>query len=445
MNLTINIFKALMTWLKTFSQVIYTICQFPFLYIGALINKFKIIFVEKRFSAKSQSAEALINTPIQSSNNQPPDLDEVFEQWKKKLDKLFKDLSGGSGNNSNNTSPKIPQIRLPKTLLLIAVIAFIVVGWLISGFYSIDANERGIVMQFGRYIKTTDPGWQWRLPYPFQSHLIVDLSTVRTFEISGTNNQTGAQMLTSDENIIQVQFSVQYDVADPYKYAFIDLNPEDTARLAAETAMREVVGNSTMDRVLSENREDVARAVRDSMQNILESYQVGLRVIRVNLQSVNPPADVQAAFDDVIKARQDLDRQVNEGQAYQQKVVPQARGQASRMTEDAQAYKQEVIARAEGEASRFNNLYSEYRLAKDVTRERLYLETMGDILSNSKKIVVDPSVRSIINLGSSDSQNNSSNQKVLPIIEDNTGSSPPANSSQNKTPAQLEIDRRRRK
>jgi len=402
MNYLYQIFSVLIGYCK--------FIVFSFAFSMVFFVKTLAIFLQnlvlKRQFAKNSNNSA-ITDPMLANGKQPPDLDEVFDQWKRKIDNLFRDINKG-GRSPNS---KIPSFRMPKSIILIALLVVVVFIWIASGFYTVDANERGVVMQFGKYIETTNPGWHWRLPFPFQSHEIVVFSTVRTFEISG-GRKVGAQMLTSDENVIQVQFTVQYDVKDSYKYTFIDLNPEDTTRLAAETAMREVVGNSTMDRVLSESREDVARQVRDTMQIILDRYEVGIRVIRVNLQSVNPPEAVQAAFDDVIKARQDQDRQINEGQAYQQNVVPRARGRASRMSEEALAYKQEVIARAQGEASRFDQLYNEYKIAKQVTRERIYLDTVGQFLGNSKKIIVDPNIRSIINLGDANTK------KIIPVIEE---------------------------
>lgn len=434
--------------LVVMGKIIFAITTIPITLTLALLNA--RVFKSKGFlSAGTIANNHLVNQPMQAGGNQPPDLDEVFNEWKKKLDGFFRDLSKGKGSdnkNSNNSGGdknfNMPNMNIAKSFLgLIGVLVFTVL-WLVSGFYTVDADERGVVMQFGKYIKTTEPGWNWRLPYPFQSHDIVLFTRVRTFEITGNTKQTGAQMLTSDENVIQVQFSVQYDVIDPYSYVFVDVNPEETTRLVAETAMREVVGNSTMDRVLSENREEVARSVKDIMQSILDRYQVGVRVQRINLQSVNPPNKVQDAFDDVIKARQDQDRQINEGQAYQQDVVPRARGTASRLLEEANAYKQEVVARAEGEASRFIQLYDEYKNAKQVTRERIYLDNIGEIIGSSKKIIVDPNIKGIINFGGQYGKDNN----ILPFYEENKM---PTTSQQTtpiiKSNSASEIEKRRAK
>ncbi len=277
-------------------------------------------------------------------------------------------------------------------LWIFVAIAFLI--WLASGFYIVDASQRGVVLRFGKYIETTMPGPRWHLPYPIESAEIVDVSTVRTVEIGYRNNVKSkipqeSLMLTDDENIVDIQFAVQYIIKNPEAYLFNNRAPEDAVKQVAETAIREVVGKSKMNFVLYEGREQVADQASVLMQKILDRYKAGIAISKVTMQNAQPPEQVQAAFDDAVKANQDRERLKNEGQAYANDVVPRAAGAAARLSQEALGYKQRVIANAEGDASRFQQILTEYDKAPGVTRERLYLETMQEVLSNTNKVLVD--------------------------------------------------------
>ena len=266
--------------------------------------------------------------------------------------------------------------------------------WLASGFYIVDAASRGVVLSFGRYAEETNPGLRWRLPYPIQSHEIVNLASLRTLEVGYRNSVKTkvlkeSLMLTDDENIVDLQFAVQYIVRDAREWLFNTKRPDETAMHAAETSMREIIGKSKMDAILYESREAIQVSSQQLMQQILDRYKTGITVSRITIQSAQPPEQVQAAFDDAVKAGQDRERQKNEGQAYARDVIPKASGTASRLTQEAEGYKQRVIANAEGEASRFRQVLAEYAKAPAITRERIYIETMQQVLSSTSKIIVD--------------------------------------------------------
>ena len=320
--------------------------------------------------------------------NGPPDLDELWRNFNQKLGGVFG--KRGGGGPSSVQPPSMRQIGGGAGLLI--VLALVV--WLGSGFYTVDEKARGVVFTFGKYSETTSPGLRWRAPFPFQAHEIVNLSTVRTVEI-GYRNTVKTKvlkesiMLTDDENIIDIQFAVQYTLKDPLDYLFNNRSPDDTVLQAAETAVREVVGASKMDFVLYEGREEVSTKAQKLIQDILDRYKTGIAISRVTMQNAQPPEQVQAAFDDAVKAKQDLERQKNEGQAYFNDVVPKARGAASRLTAEAQGYRQRVLANAEGEASRFKQVLAEYNKAPRVTRERMYIDTVQQIMSSSSKILLD--------------------------------------------------------
>ncbi|HKC44278.1 MAG TPA: FtsH protease activity modulator HflK, partial [Burkholderiales bacterium] len=274
------------------------------------------------------------------------------------------------------------------------LVVLVLVVWLASGFYIVDASQRGVVLTFGKYSQTTDPGLRWRLPYPIQSHEIVNISQVRTIEVGYRNNVKSkvlreALMLTDDENIVDIQFAVQYTIKDPEDYLFNVRRPDETVLQVAESAFREIVGKSSMDFVLYEGREEIAARAQKLMQDILDSYKTGVLISKVTMQNAQPPEQVQAAFDDAVKAKQDQERAKNEGQAYYNDVVPKARGTASRLIEEANGYRQRVVANAEGEASRFRQILVEYNRAPAVTRERMYLETIQQIMTNTTKVMID--------------------------------------------------------
>jgi membrane protease subunit HflK len=316
----------------------------------------------------------------------PPDLDEIWNRFRHKLAGLF----GGRG------APREPGgaggRRFPGGAGLLILVAVAI--WLASGFYIVDASQRGVVLRFGKYAQTTEPGPQWHLPYPIESVEIVNLSQVRTLEVGYRNNLKNKQpkeslMLTDDENIVDLQFAVQYVLKDPTEYLFYNRNADDTVMQVAESAMREIVGKSKMDFVLYEGREQIRGQAQELMQRMLDRYKTGVAVSQVTMQQAQPPEQVQASFDDAVKASQDRERQINEGQAYANDVVPKARGTASRLLQEADGYKQRVTANAEGEASRFRQIVTEYNRAPAVTRERMYLETIQQILSSTSTIIVD--------------------------------------------------------
>ncbi|MEQ1813604.1 MAG: FtsH protease activity modulator HflK, partial [Candidatus Nitrotoga sp.] len=255
-------------------------------------------------------------------------------------------------------------------------------------------DQRGVVLRFGHYIETTQPGPRWHFPYPIESVEVVNISQVRTVEIGYRDDVRNKSlkeslMLTDDENIIDIQFAVQYSLKDPGDYLFNNRSPDENVRQAAETAIREVVGKSKMDSVLSEERKLFADAVTVLMQSILDRYKSGILVSKVSIQSAQPPDQVQAAFADAIKAGQDKERQINEGQAYANDVIPRAKGAAARLMEEAQGYRQRVVASAEGDASRFKQVLVEYEKAPVVTRERLYIDMMQQVLTSASKVMVD--------------------------------------------------------
>jgi modulator of FtsH protease HflK len=324
------------------------------------------------------------------SGGGPPDLDEMWRAFNRRLSDLFGRRGGGNGSGPPPEPPSARAFGGGAGVLTALVLAV----WLASGFYIVDASQRAVVLTFGKYSEQTDPGLRWRMPWPIQSSELVNVSQVRTLEVGYRNNVSSkvpreSLMLTDDENIVDLQFAVQYTVSDAKSFLFNTRRPDEIAMRAAESAMREVIGKSKMDGILYESREEIAIKARKLMQEILDRYGTGISVSSVTIQAAQPPEQVQAAFDDAVKANQDRARQVNEGQAYANNVIPRARGSAARLLQEAQGYKQRVIANAEGEASRFKQVLAEYTKAPAVTRERLYLDTMQDVLSSTSKIILD--------------------------------------------------------
>ncbi len=331
-------------------------------------------------------------------NQGPPDLEDLWRDLNGRLGSIFDKKKGGGNDNGNGgDGGGRPPVELnPKFLSggagLIGALA--VLAWLASGFYIVDASQRGLVLQFGKYKESTESGLRWRLPYPIQSHELVNISGVRTLEIGYRGSERNkvlkeALMLTDDENIINIQFAVQYILKDPVAYIFNNRGPDEAVMQAAETAIREIVGKSRMDFVLYEGREQIAIKASNLMQEILDRYETGIQISKVTMQNAQPPEQVQSAFDDAVKAGQDRERQKNEGQAYANDVIPKARGTAGRLMQEAEGYKQRLIATAEGDASRFRQLNNEYAKAPEVTRNRLYLETMQQVYANTSKVMVD--------------------------------------------------------
>jgi len=323
-------------------------------------------------------------------NQGPPDLDELIRNFNQKLGSLFGRKGGGNGNGSGPSGPDLARFGGGAGIL----VGLIVLVWLASGFYIVDASQRGIVLRFGKYLEETRPGPRWHLPYPIETAEIVNVSQVRTVEIGYRNTVKSkvpkeSLMLTDDENIVDIQFAVQYVVKDPKDYLFNNRSPDESVLQAAETSIREIVGKSTMDLVLYEGRAQATASAQKLMQEILDRYRTGISVSKVTMQNAQPPEQVQAAFDDAVKAGQDRERQKNEGQGYANDVIPRARGAAARLNQEAEGYRQRVIERAEGDASRFRQIVAEYNKAPGVTRDRLYIETIQEIMSNTSKVLVD--------------------------------------------------------
>ncbi|MFT3733956.1 MAG: FtsH protease activity modulator HflK [Rhodocyclaceae bacterium] len=321
----------------------------------------------------------------------PPDLEEIWRDLNRKLSNAFGLKSGGSGNGFGGGNGPSPRAIGGGALLIIGII---LVLWLATGFYTVDASQKAVVLRFGKFQETTSEGLQWRLPYPFESHEIVNVTQVRTVEVGFAGNERNkvlreALMLTRDENIVNIQFSVQYTLNDPAAYVFNNRSPDDSVKQAAETAMREIVGKSDMDVVLYQGREAIVKEAQRLIQSILDRYKTGIQITQVNLQNAQPPEQVQDAFNDAVKAGQDQARAKNEGEAYANDVIPKARGTASRLLEEANGYAGSVVATAEGDASRFKQVYAEYAKAPEVTRNRMYIETMQQVFSNASKVLVD--------------------------------------------------------
>jgi len=317
----------------------------------------------------------------------PPDLDEIWRNVNRRMGDLLGRRNGGDGGGG----PPRRGLAIGGAGLVVALVLLV---WFASGFYIVDEGRRGVVTRFGKYTETTQPGPRWHLPFPLEAVDIVDFKQVRTVEIGYRNspanrNAKEATMLTEDENIIDIQFAVQYDLVSAEAFVFNNRKPEEMVKFVAESAIREVVGRAKMDFALYEGREQIATQTREQMQKLMDLYRTGVNVQKVTLQSVQPPEKVQAAFDDAVKAQQDRVRLVNEGQAYANDVVPRARGLASRLLEEANGYNTEVTQRAEGDASRFRSVLTEYAKAPGVTRDRLYLDMMQSVLGNTSKVIVD--------------------------------------------------------
>jgi len=325
----------------------------------------------------------------------PPDLDDLWRDMNRRLSGLFGNKASpqrGGGGVGNGGMPSLSPRQFGGGAGIVAAIVAVI--WLGSGLYTVDASQRGVVLQFGAFKEMTDPGLRWRLPWPIESHSVVNLTGVRTLEVGyrGTDKNKVPQealMLTDDENIVSVQFAVQYLLKDPKAYLFNNRNPDETVMQASETAIREIVGKSKMDFVLYEGRDQIAAHTQKLIQEILDRYKTGIQVRSVSMQGTQPPEQVQAAFDDAVKAGQDRERAKNEGQAYANDVIPRARGTASRLMEESNGYKQRIIATAEGDAARFKQVLVEYKKAPEVTRSRMYLDTVQQVYSNTTKVMID--------------------------------------------------------
>lgn len=326
----------------------------------------------------------------QRNNEGPPDLDEVMRDLSRKINALF-GKGGGTQPNREPNTPNAKQMNLP----VLPIVAFVALIWFGTGFYIVDQGSLGVVQRFGAYIETTEPGPRWHFPFPVESVDVVNMEQVRRLEVGyrsageggggKTRQPKEALMLTEDENIIDLQFAVQYKLKNAKDYLFNNRSTDDAVMSAAETAIREVVGKSKLDDLLQKGLADTS----ERMQAILDGYKTGVKITSVSLQGAQPPEQVQEAFEDVNRANQDNQRQINEGQAYANDVIPKARGTASRLLAEAAGYKLKIENEAKGNASRFDQILAQYNKAPEVTRQRLYLDAQEQILSSVSKVVVD--------------------------------------------------------
>jgi membrane protease subunit HflK len=336
--------------------------------------------------------------PLQAGGNRndgPPDLDELWRDFNRKLSGLFGGKRGvprgnGSGDGGPNFQPDMKGTGVGVGLVIGAVLLI----WLGSGFFIVQEGQQSVITTFGRYSHTVDAGFNWRFPYPFQANETVPVTQLRSVEIgrNATVQATGlrdSSMLTQDENIVDIRFTVQYRLKNARAYLFENRNPDEAVVLAAESAVREIVGKANMDQVLYEQRDAIANDLVKLIQAQLDRLNAGILIANVNVQSVQPPEQVQAAFDDAFKATADRERAKNEGQAYANDVIPKAQGTAARLKEEAEGYRARVVAQAEGDAGRFASVLSEYEKAPQVTRDRLYIDTMQQIYANVSKVMVD--------------------------------------------------------
>jgi membrane protease subunit HflK len=367
--------------------------------------------------ADAQPKNSPVSPPAAKPDG-PPDLDELWRDFNDRIAGIFggkkkpgsssapkskpssTDIPppserGGQGGGNNGGTPifefKNPFSSKASILLAAAGVFFI---WICSGFFIIQEGQAGVIMTFGKYDYTAKPGINWRMPWPIQSDETVNLSAVRSVEVGRpvlikATNQKDSSMLTEDENIIDVRFAVQYRLKDPTDYLFNNRDPDTAVIQAAETAVREIVARSKMDTVLYEGREKIGIDLAGSIQKILDSYKTGIFVTSVTVQNVQPPEQVQAAFDDAVKAGQDQERLKSEGQAYANDIIPRAKGTGERLIQEAEGYKARVVATAEGDATRFKQVLVEYAKAPQVTRDRMYIDSMREMYSNVTKVLVD--------------------------------------------------------
>jgi modulator of FtsH protease HflK len=316
----------------------------------------------------------------------PPDLEEVVRKLQERLGGLFggkrRGSSGddGGGRGNGGGFPTLPSGIDKKTIGIAAGVLLII--WLASGIYIIEPAERGVVLRFGAYVDTTDPGPHWRIPFPIETVAKVNVDQVSTFSHT-------AVMLTKDENIVDVELTVQARIQDAADYLFQDQTPDKTLRDATEAVVRTVIGRSKLDYIVTEGRGAISQDIQDRTQELMNQYKTGLLITSVNMQPAKPPEQVKDAFDDAIKAREDKERLENKAEAYSNEILPKARGEAARIEADSMAYRDRVIAESEGESARFLSVLTEYKKAPAVTRERLYLETMERVLAENPKVLLD--------------------------------------------------------
>ncbi|MBK1613946.1 FtsH protease activity modulator HflK [Rubrivivax gelatinosus] len=346
----------------------------------------------------SRLRAALAGWVFSNRNDGPPDLDELWRDFNRKLSGLFGGKGAGGGGNRNDGGgsggPSFQPDMKSAGIGIGLISAVVVLVWLGSGFFIVQEGQQAVVTTFGKYSHTADAGFQWRFPYPIQAHETVSVTQLRSVEVGRSTvvQATGlrdSSMLTQDENIIDIRFTVQYRLSDARQYLFENRNPDEAVVQAAESAVREIVGRSSVDSVLYEQRDALAADLVKSVQNQLDRLRAGIIVANVNVQNVLVPDAVLAAFNDAVKAGADRDRFKNEGQAYASDVIPKARGNASRLAEEAEGYRARVIAQAEGDAQRFRSVLAEYQKAPAVTRDRMYIDAMQQIYSNVSKVMVD--------------------------------------------------------
>ena len=320
----------------------------------------------------------------QPNSNNPDDMEDLAKKFQDGLKNMF----GGSS--------KTPDVKKPITLFIIGAIAV----WALSGFYRVDADEQGVVLRFGKYTNMTQPGLNYHLPFPIESVMTPKVSRVNRIDVGFRSSNEGSRgtigdikeesaMLTGDENIVDINYSVFWVIKDASKYLFNIQDPIGTIKVVAETAMREVIARKKIQTILTQGRAEIEIEVQKIMQQILDSYNSGVDITQVQAQKSDPPAQVIDSFRDVQAAKADKERAQNEAEAYANDVIPRARGEAAKIVQEAEGYKKEVVAQAEGEASRFIAIYNEYAKAKTVTQERMYLETMEKVLSGVNKIIID--------------------------------------------------------
>ena len=336
--------------------------------------------------------------PPKGPNQGPPDLDELWRDFNRKLGGLFggkgRRTEGNGGGNGGGTGGGFQPDMRSAGIGAIVVAAVVVLIWLGTGFFIVQEGQQAVITQFGKYHGTVEAGFNWRLPWPIQKHETVNLTQLRSVEIgrSSVVQATGlkeSSMLTQDENIVDVRFTIQYRLKSAAQFLFENRNPDDAVIKAAESAIREVVGRVNMDDVLGRNSENIQRDVAKSIQNQMDRYKTGIEMQNVNIQNVQPPEQVQAAFDDALKAGQDRDRLKNEGQSYANDVIPRAKGAAARLKEESDGYSARIIAQSEGDAQRFRSVLTEYQKAPQVTRDRMYIDAMQQVYSSVTKVLVD--------------------------------------------------------
>ena len=356
-----------------------------------------------------------------NNNQTPPELDEVIKDFKNKFNSTF------GGKSSGNTGASKAAKGSFKYLVILALIV-----WLLTGIYIVDPAERGVVLRFGAFQESTTQGPHWHIPYPVESVYKINVEQIRSAEIGFRNVQNSysggvsseSLMLTKDENMVDVKLAVQYKVADAQAFLFNVFQPELTLSHVVQSVIRQVVGDNTMDHVLTTGREQVALEVKSASQALLNEYNTGLMITAVTMQDAQPPVQLKAAFDDVVKAREDEQRYINEARAYANDIVPKARGASQRLIAEAEAYKSEVVSKSEGEAYRFTQILTEYIKAPDVTKERLYRETLEDVLGDTNKVIVDSNSNSLMYL------------PIDQLINSNRVSRPASNTSTyNQTPS----------